>query len=117
MTVEAQNVITFVNPRMAQILGYSIEEMTGLPALAFMDDETQALLAGHRRRRREGMSEHYQTRLRARCGAAVEVLVSASPFMDESGHYAGALAMVTDISAVREARRSCAHRAGGFRPR
>ncbi len=103
VTVDAQNVITFVNPGMAQILGYSIEEMTGMPASAFVDEETHALLAGHQRRRRQGMSDHYEAQLRAKDGAVVQVLVSASPFMDEKGEYAGALAMVTDVTAVREA--------------
>ena len=49
------------------------------------------------------MSEHYQAQLRSKDGSAVQVLVSASPFMDDDGHYAGALAMVTDITTVSEA--------------
>jgi len=49
------------------------------------------------------MSEHYQAQLRDKDGAVVEVLISASPLMDEHGHHGGALAMVTDVTAVREA--------------
>ena len=49
------------------------------------------------------MSEHFETELLTRDGAVVHVLVSASPFMDDDGHYVGALALVTDVTALREA--------------
>lgn len=100
---DAEHVVTFINPRMAQILGYSVDEMTGMHASEFLDEEAYALLAGRQRQRRRGISEHYSIHVRTKDGAVVQVLVSASPFMDENGQYAGALAMVTDISAVREA--------------
>lgn len=103
MTMDAEYVVTFVNPRMAQMLGYSIEEMTGVAVSTFLDAKIYAGAGGHRQRRRDGMSEHYQTRLKAKDGAVIEVLVSASPLMDEGGHYAGALAMVADVTAVQEA--------------
>ncbi len=76
--------------------------MTGMPT-SLVDEETHALLSGHQKRRREGMSEHYETQLLTRDGAVVHVLVSASPFMDDDGHYVGALALVTDVTTLREA--------------
>jgi PAS domain S-box-containing protein len=88
---------------MAQILGYTVDTMTGMRASSLVDEETHAGLSGHLKRRREGMSEHYETRLRTRDGAVVHVLVSASPFLDDDGHYVGALALVTDVTALREA--------------
>ena len=104
ITFDAQDTTTFANPRMAQILGYSVEEMSGMPASAFADEETLAALSVHRQRRRGGISEHYETMLRSKDGAAVPVLISASPFFDDGdGRYAGALAMVTDVSVFREA--------------
>lgn len=58
-----------------------------------------ALLAGHRARRGQGMSEHYPTELRTKDGDVVAVLVSVTPLRDEDGRFAGALAMVTDVNA------------------
>ncbi len=103
ITLDAQDIITFVNPRMAQMLGYAVDEMTGVSAWSFVDEEARALLRGRQQRRRDGMSERYQTQVRTRDGAVVEVLISASPFMDENDNYAGVLAMVTDVSNVRDA--------------
>jgi PAS domain S-box-containing protein len=103
LTVDAQDITTFANARMAQILGYSAEQMPGMPVSAFVDEETLASLSVHRQRRRAGISEHYASTLRAKDGAAVPVLISASPFFGDDGRYAGTLAMVTDVSAFAEA--------------
>ncbi len=103
LILDAHDIITFVNPRMAQILGYSADTMTGMPASSLVEEETHARLSRHQKRRREGMSEHYETQLLTKDGAVLHVLVSASPFMDNDGQYVGALALVTDVTAVREA--------------
>ena len=68
-----------------------------------VDDDMLPALAGHLRRRRAGLNENFETRLRAQDGSLVQVLMSASAFHDEDGTYVGALAMVTDVSALREA--------------
>ena len=101
--VDAEDIITFVNPRMAEILGYSVDTMTGMAASSLVDEETRARLSGQQKRRREGMSEHYESQLLTKDGAVLHVLVSASPFMDDDGHYVGAVALVTDVTALREA--------------
>lgn len=80
-----------------------MEEMTGLSISAFADEATNVLLAGRHRRRYQGMSEHYQTAFRSKDGSVVQVLVSATPFMDRNVQVTGALAMVTDVTATREA--------------
>lgn len=103
LMVDMEGVITFANPRMAQISGYSVDAMTGMPATFLVDEETHALLCGREKRRRKGRSEHYETQLLTKDGAVVHVLVSASPFMDDDGHYVGALALVTDVTTLREA--------------
>jgi PAS domain S-box-containing protein len=103
LTVDAQHVTTFANARMAQILGYSTDEMPGTPVSAFVDEQTLAALSVHRQRRRAGISEHYGTTLRAKDGTAVPVRISASPLFGDDGRYAGAVAMVADVSAFAEA--------------
>jgi diguanylate cyclase (GGDEF)-like protein/PAS domain S-box-containing protein len=101
--IDAGDNVTFANPRMAQILGYSVEEMPGMPASVFVHEETRAAMSGRRRRRRAGMSEHYENTFCTKEGDTVQALVSASPLFDEHDRYSGALAMVTDINALREA--------------
>lgn len=103
VTVDAENRITFVNARLGRLLGYGVEDMTGMAASTLLGPESDALLSGHPERRRERLSEHYEAHLRASDGTTVHALLSVSPFFDDDGEYVGALAMVSDITAVREA--------------
>ena len=101
--IDTESTATFVNRRFAQMLGYSVEDMLGMPSSAFVDEQALPSLARHHQARRAGLSEHYETTLRAKDGALLHALISASPLLDTGGRYCGALAMVTDVTALREA--------------
>jgi PAS domain S-box-containing protein len=103
VTVDADNTITFVNGQLARLLGYPAAEMTGMAASALLGPDSVALLSGHPERRSDRLSEHYEAQLQSREGKRLRALLSVSPFVDEDGEYVGALAMVSDITAVREA--------------
>ena len=111
LILDPEDRITFVNPSMAQILGYSVDTMTGMPAKSLVDEETHALLRGHQKQRFEGLSEHYETQLLTKDGAVVHVVISASPFMGDDGRYGGALAWSPTSPPCEKPKRSCAHRA------
>jgi PAS domain S-box-containing protein len=89
---------TFANARMAEMLGCRVEEMIGRPVTDFVapEDEQSALarLAGRRR----GVSDQFEIRWRSLDGREVWTILNASPLTDAEGHYAGACAMVTDIT-------------------
>ena len=94
---------TFVNPRVAQVLGYSVEEMTGVPLSVFAESGARASLSADHHGRSSGVGRPYRIELRAKDGAMVPVLVFADHFLDEDGEHAGALAMVTEMTPLREA--------------
>jgi PAS domain S-box-containing protein len=89
---------SFVNARMAEMLGCTIDEMIGRPVTDFLDDRdrdgAEARLAGRRR----GVSDQFEIMWRARDGRELWTIVDASPLTDADGGYGGAFAMVTDIS-------------------
>jgi PAS domain S-box-containing protein len=94
---------TFVNARMADLLGYSVTEMKGLPARDFILDEE---LEDHQKRmtnREQGVSETFERRLRGKDGRVVWVLVSATPIFDEQHRFQGSFAMLTDITTRKRA--------------
>lgn len=103
LTLDAQDIVTFANARLAQTLGFIVDELLGMPASVFMDETMQAALFGHDQRRGAGLSEQHEARLRAKDGTFVQVLISASSLVDEEGNFGGTLAMVTDVSALRQA--------------
>ena len=99
---DAQGRITFVNETLAGWLGYTPDEMLGRTLDEFLSEEDLAERAERKRQRREGVSGHYDVRLKDRTGALKWVLVSDSPVLDEAGEFAGHLAMFTDIGARKE---------------
>jgi PAS domain S-box-containing protein len=96
--VDTQWRTTFVNARMASMLGYDAEEMVGMHLFEFMDSEDKIACERNMERREQGIREQHEFRLRRRDGAAVWTLMSTNPISDDQGRFTGALAMVTDIT-------------------
>ena len=96
-------VTTFVNARMAEMLGCSVEEMIGRPVTDFMFEEDMPDQARKRENRRQGMPEYYERRFRHRDGQTVWTHVSATPIFDAGRHFNGSFAMFTDITEHKRA--------------
>ena len=103
VTVDAENRITFVNSRLSRLLGYRVQEMTGMAAPALLGPVFDDVLLPGQPERRRRLGEHHEAHLRAKDGSTVHALLSVSPFVDDDGAYVGALAVVSDITAVRDA--------------
>jgi PAS domain S-box-containing protein len=97
-TVDADNVTTFVNVRMADMLGYEVGEMEGRSIFAFMDEEGRKIALMNIERRREGISEQHDFELLKKDGTRIYASLESSPLLGENGEYMGALAMVADIT-------------------
>jgi diguanylate cyclase (GGDEF)-like protein/PAS domain S-box-containing protein len=103
--IDENSLTTFVNGRMAAMLGYSREEMLGMPASAFVDEELLSLAqADLRRQQMSGVSEQLEATLKKKSGGTVAVLLSSTPLFDAAGTYAGALAMVNDVDETKRRR-------------
>ncbi|HEY9623010.1 MAG TPA: PAS domain S-box protein [Crinalium sp.] len=101
--LDVEDLTSFVNPRMATLLGYDAEDMIGQSFFNFMTDENRVVAQVHLNSRREGIAEQYEFEFQRKDGASLWVLVSASPILDKLGHYAGSIAMMTDISDRKQA--------------
>ncbi len=92
----------FVNQRMAEMLGYSPEQMIGRTVLDMMpEDERKATMLRMSARER-GIAEQHECRLQHADGHEIWVLMSTNPVADVQSRFDGALAMVTDISERRK---------------
>jgi PAS domain S-box-containing protein len=100
--VDADHRTTFVNERLAGMLGYTAAEMIGRPVTDFTDEDGRVIAERSRSRRRLGIREQQDFKLQRRDGSTFWVLMSTGPVLDDDGGYAGALAMVTDLTARRE---------------
>lgn len=101
--IDATNTTTFVNARMAEMLGYTVEEMVGKPLFNFLDEATRQHFASTQQVRLEGRPAQTEVRYVRKDGSECYTLLGVSPIFDEAEKYAGALAMVTDITERRNA--------------
>jgi PAS domain S-box-containing protein len=96
--VDAEWKTTFVNMRMEKMLGCEPDEMLGQHVTEFMDEEGRRLARDLRGWRNQGVREIHEFKLLRQDGKHLWVSVATNPIMDESGQFAGALGMVTDIT-------------------
>lgn len=94
---------TFANPKMAQMLGYSEEEMLGMPIFAFSNEEGQEIAKNNLQLRRQGIAGKLDFKFRRKDGSELWAIITSSPIMDESGNFTGVLGMITDITQRKEA--------------
>src|SRR5256884_163454 len=109
--IDNSNRTTFVNRRMADMLGYAPEEMLGKPVLTFMDADAQAVFAVNGDQRQSAHQAEHEFRFRRKDGSELWVLLEASPDRDEAGNYVGSLAMVTDVTERRRAQKALEYQA------
>ena len=102
-TIDADTKTTFVNARMAELLGYSVADMHGRRPSEFMDEDGWRIAADHLALQREGKSVRLDFKFRRRDGSDLWAHVSASPILAADGGYLGSLALITDITARKSA--------------
>ncbi len=94
----AQELTTYVNDSLCQMLGYTKEEILGKP---ISDLIVQEDLEDHRKKmknRVKGNAETYERRFRKKDGMTAWMFVSAKPILDENGAYAGSFGHLSDIT-------------------
>jgi PAS domain S-box-containing protein len=108
--VDTDSITSFVNGRMAELLGYTVEEMLGRPLFDFLFESDIEQKRLDLQRRRRGVSEQLEARYRKKDGSVLWARVATSPIIGEDGGFEGALAMVSDMTEQKrteaEGRRS-----------
>jgi len=77
--------VVMVNPRMAEMSGYTAEELSGRSAFSLLDAPNQALFAQAMERRKRGDRERYELALVDKNGHQLHVRISSAPILDEQG--------------------------------
>ena len=109
--IDANARTSFVNPKMAQMLGYTIEQMLDQPLVNFMDDEGRAILERNIARRQSGIAERHEFKFLRRDGSELWATLATNPIFDHEGGYLGALALVSDITAGKQSSELIWHQA------
>jgi PAS domain S-box-containing protein len=101
--IDKDSCTSFANPRMAEMLGYTVDEMQGKPIFSFMDKQGVEIAKRLLERRRQGIVEQHDFEFMRKDGRRIFVILETSPVSDETGNYAGALGCATDITERRQA--------------
>ena len=99
---DAEGRLTFVNPAVAAMLGYSPEELVGQHWTVIVPPDEHPSIQAADERRVRGETNRYELQLIRKDGTRVPVLVSGSPRISE-GRFAGTLAIFTDITEHKRA--------------
>jgi len=103
-SVDASDCLTFVNQRMADMVGRNPAEMVGQPLLSFVSPQCVGAAEGGIRACREGRTHHVEVDLRSKDNLNVPVRFVGWPISGPDGDYHGATVFVTDISEQRQLR-------------
>ncbi|WP_440903338.1 EAL domain-containing protein [Catenovulum sp. SX2] len=86
----------YVNPSMANMLGYRVEQMLNQHLFNFLDVQGVEAAKINLARRRQGYEEQHEAIFQHKEGYAVYTMLVTWPVFDESGNYKGAIAGIVD---------------------
>jgi PAS domain S-box-containing protein len=83
---------------MAEMMGYSLEELFAIPVLSIFDPEDLPLVTERRERVQAGQRLHFTQVLRRSDGSTFVAEVNTTPLFNQAGRYDGAVALVSDVT-------------------
>ena len=102
LTIDSLGRTDYVNQRMAEMLGYSREEILGRYVFEFADEVAKVQVVEHLERVKQGKSDRAELRFRRRDSCELWTLVSSSPIESDTGGFKGAFAAIADITELKQ---------------
>lgn len=99
---DREYVTTFVNPRMAQMLGYVQSEMLGKRAFEFLDGSVVEQAENFLGKYESGLNGNFEYEIIRKDGSRIYASIVASPINDDKGIYNGTLALVADVTLRKD---------------
>jgi PAS domain S-box-containing protein len=93
--------IMFANQRAAKMLGYPPDDVIGRSLLEFMDDASRRRAEGTFIERLRSNDQQFEVGFRRADGTVLPTILTGSPLRDDKRRAVGALAMLTDITAIK----------------
>ncbi len=96
--IDEKGMFSFVNPRLAEMLGYPPEELVGRSVYLVADEQNQQVIKEQFSGRLVGNNSPYEITLRRKDGTDLYVMVGPMPVFQGGNVFKGSIAVVTDIS-------------------
>ncbi len=101
-TVDAKAITTFITQRMAEKMGYTVNEMLGRSIFSFMDGECREVAYRYFKQIRQGVKEPHNFEFLGKDGTRHYTSLMTSPLFDESGSFMGSVSFVADITEQKQ---------------
>ncbi|AKB68187.1 PocR ligand-binding domain-containing protein [Methanosarcina mazei] len=102
--INGEGVITYVNRKMVDMLGYSVEEIVDRTIWDFVEEKRKSTVTTSFERRKQGSKyDSFEFELIRKDGTPLWVLINAKAIFDKDGKFFGALNLHTDITKRKEA--------------
>jgi len=98
LMIDEDAVIRFANPKMADMLGYHVDELVGKSVFQFMNGQAAELGKRKFEDRRRGFVGRYEFDFLRNDGTLIRTRIGSTPIKDKGGDFRGSLAVVTDIT-------------------
>jgi PAS domain S-box-containing protein len=105
-TLDSELRTTFVNARMAEMLGYSPEAMLRRQVYDFLFPQDVPAAEAAVNRRKNGVREELEFRFRRHDGSELWARVATAPILAGEGDFGGVVAILSDITHRRQAEES-----------
>jgi PAS domain S-box-containing protein len=102
-SIDQNDRTVFVNQKISEMLGYSIDEMLEQLPQKFLAPEFRALADNRLREHRQIINQPIDYRFIRKDGSDLWCILSPRPLFDNEGKYAGSLGMLTDITKRKKA--------------
>ena len=98
LAIDKDGIISYVNSRMADILGYSVDEILEKDLTNFMDDYSIKVIDRNIGRGRQGVREQHDFEFLRNDGKKVYIILETTSINDEKGNYIETLVFMADIT-------------------
>jgi len=96
--VNSKGSLIFVNEKLAEIIGYDMQEIIGKSLFDFMDKKSKEKAKEKLKDRTNNIKEIYDFKFIKKSGEEVWTIISATPYFDDNKKIFGSIAMVLDIT-------------------
>jgi PAS domain S-box-containing protein len=103
LVIDAGHRITYINEKMAEMLGYSRKDIIGKSVRDFTDEAGKAVFETNMKKRQQGINEIHEFRFISKDGLPLWTLVNSKSLFDKDGKFVGSMSMLTDITKRKEA--------------
>lgn len=100
---DCHNTFTYVNRQLADMCGYTREELLGQNASILWPEHLRESLSTQHSKRLEGFSERYEAQLMRKDGCHFWVEISATPYRDRADEIIGTFGIFSDITDRKNA--------------